>query len=67
VGKDAALEVLAKGLADVGLVGVVVALPVELACVGEFMPGLEVHGECLGDQRAIGVAGMGECQYGMDA
>ena len=33
VGKDAAFEVLAKGLADVGLGGVVVALAIELTCV----------------------------------
>ena len=38
VGKDAALQILAKGLADVGLGGVVVALAIELTCAGEFMP-----------------------------
>ena len=47
VGEDAALQILAKGLADIGLWGVVVALPVELVGAGEFMPGLEVFGNRL--------------------
>ncbi len=56
VGKDAAFEVLTKGLADIGLGGVVVALAIELTCAGEFMPGLEVLGYGLVEQRALGVA-----------
>ena len=46
--KDAALQIIAKGLADMGLGRVVVALAVELACAGEFMPDLKVFGyRCL--------------------
>jgi hypothetical protein len=56
VGKDAAFQVFAKRLADIGLGGVVVALAVELACAGEFMPGLEVFGYGLVEQSALGVA-----------
>ena len=35
VREDAAFQIFAKGLADIGLGGVVVALPVELACIGQ--------------------------------
>ena len=56
VGKDAALQIFAKDLADIGSGGVVVALPVELACTGEFMPGLEVFGNRLVEKGALGVA-----------
>jgi len=45
VGKDAALQIFAKGLADVAFWGVLIALPVKLACAGEFTPGLEVFGK----------------------
>jgi len=44
VGKDAAFEVFAKRLADVGAWCVVITLAVELACAGELKPGLEVLG-----------------------
>ncbi|MFT7116089.1 MAG: hypothetical protein ACI9I0_001299 [Rhodoferax sp.] len=44
VRKDAAFQILAKGLADVGLGGVVVTLAVELARAGELQPSLEVLG-----------------------
>ena len=56
VGEDAAFQVLAKGLADIGLGGVVVALAVELACAGKFMPSRKVLGYGLVEQRALGVA-----------
>jgi hypothetical protein len=56
VGKDAAFQILAKGLADVGLWGVVVALAVELAHAGKFMPGLEVLGYGFVQQSPLGVA-----------
>jgi len=52
VGKDAAFEVLAESLADKGLGGVVVALPVELAGTGQLKPGLEIFGDGLVEQRA---------------
>ena len=35
VGEDAALQIFAKRLADIGLGGVVVDLPVKLACAGK--------------------------------
>jgi hypothetical protein len=54
--KVAAFEVFAKGLADIRLWGVVVALAVELTCAGEFMPSLEVFGNGLVEQRALGEA-----------
>ena len=56
MGKDAAFQIFAKGLADVGLGGVVVTLAVELAGAGQFKPGLEVLGCGLVQQRALGVA-----------
>ena len=46
VGKDAALEIFAKPLADIGLWRVEVALAVKLADAGQFTPGLEVFGCC---------------------
>jgi hypothetical protein len=52
VGEDAAFEVFAKGLADIGLGGVVVALAVELAGAGKFMPSREVLGDSLVQQCA---------------
>ena len=56
VGKDAALQILAKGLPNIGLWGVVVALAVELTGAGEFMPGLEMFGDGLVQQSPLGVA-----------
>ena len=56
MGKDAACQIFAKGLADVGLGGVVVTLAVELAGAGQLKPGLEVLGYGLVQQRALGVA-----------
>ena len=44
VGKDAAFQIFAKGLADVGLGGVMVALALELACTGQLKPGLKMLG-----------------------
>ena len=64
VGKDATFEVFAKGLADVGLGGVVVALAIELTCAGEFMPGLEMFGYGLVEQSALGVARVVELGFG---
>jgi hypothetical protein len=57
VGENAALQILAKRLANIRLGGVVVALPVELTSTGELKPGLKVLGNCLVEQRALGVAG----------
>lgn len=56
VREDAAFQVFAKSLADLGFWRVVVALPVKLACTGEFMPGLKVFGNRLVEQRALRVA-----------
>jgi hypothetical protein len=56
VGKNFALQILAKGLADVGLGGVLIALAVELAGAGKFMPSLEALGYGLVEQRALRVA-----------
>ena len=64
VGEDAALQILAKGLGDIRLWGVVVTLAIELACAGKFMPSLEVLGNRLVDQSAFGVARVVE--FGFD-
>jgi hypothetical protein len=64
VGEDAALQILAKGLADIRLWGVVVTLAIELACAGKFMPSLEVLGNRLVEQSAFGVARVVE--FGFD-
>ncbi len=56
VGEDAALQILAKRLTNLGLGAVVVALAVELAATGQLKPGLEVLGYGLVEQRALGVA-----------
>ena len=56
VGKDAAFQIFAKGLADIGPGAVVVALAVELAGTGKFMPSLEVLGYGLVQQSPLGVA-----------
>jgi hypothetical protein len=55
MGKDAAFQILAKGLADIGLGGVVVALAVELAVTGQLKPGLDVFGDGLVRQSPLGV------------
>jgi hypothetical protein len=47
MGNDAALQILAKGLTELRLSGVVVALAVELTCTGKFIPGLEMVGDDL--------------------
>jgi hypothetical protein len=52
VRKDAALQIFAKGLADVGLGGVVVALAVELTGTGQLKPGLKMVGYGLVEQSA---------------
>ena len=54
--KDAALQILAKGLTDIGLGGVVVALAVELTATGQLKPGLEVLGNGSVQQSPLGVA-----------
>ena len=64
VGEDAAFEVLGKGLSDVGLGGAVVALPVKLARAGQLEPGLIVISHRLVQQRALGVAGIVEFEFG---
>ena len=60
VGKDAAFEVLAKGLADVGLGGAMVALAVELSRAGKFMPSLEVIGNRWVEE-GVATDGAGTC------
>ena len=55
VGKDAAFQIFAKRLADIGPGAVVVALAVELAGTGKFMPSLEVLGYGLVQQSPLGV------------
>ena len=58
--EDAAFEVFAKCLADISpwrvMVTLTVELTVELACAGEIEPGLEMLGNGLVQQRALGVA-----------
>lgn len=44
---DAALQMLANSLADIGLGGVVVALTIKPACAGRLNPRLEVLGDSL--------------------
>ena len=56
MGKDAAFQVFAKGLADIRLGGMVFTLAVELASTGQLIPGLEVLCNGLVEQRPIGVA-----------
>ena len=56
MGKDSAVQILAKRLTDIGLGAVVVALAVELTGAGQLKPGLEVFGNGLAQQRAPGVA-----------
>ena len=62
--KDAAFEVFAKGLADIGLGGVVVALAIELACAGQLKPALKMLGYGLVEQSALGVAWVVEFGFG---
>ena len=64
VGKDAAFQVFAKGLAHKGARCVVVALAVELACAGQRMPSLEVLGYCAVQQRSLGVTRVVELGFG---
>ena len=56
VRKDAALQVFAKRLADVGTWRMVIALAVELAATGQVKPGLEMLGHCAVQQGVLGVA-----------
>jgi hypothetical protein len=42
--KDAAGQIFAKGLTDIRLWGVAVALAVELTCTGKFTPSLKMVG-----------------------
>ena len=64
VRKDAALQILAKRLAHVGFWRVVVALAVELARAGEFMPSLEMFGYGFVEQRTFRVARVVELGFG---
>ena len=68
VRKDAALQLLAKGLAGIGLGGVIIALPIEQATTSKFMPDLEVLGNGFVEQRALLAEwvvelGFGCCRY----
>jgi hypothetical protein len=54
--KDAAFQIFAKGLTDIRLGGVVVALAVKLACTGQLKPCLEMFGYGLVEQSVFGVA-----------
>lgn len=56
VGKDAAFQILSKGLTNKGLEGVVVALAVELAATGQLKPSLKVLGYGLVEPRTLGAA-----------
>jgi len=56
VGEDAAFQIFAERLPHKGFGCVVVALPVELACAGEFIPGLEVFGNGLIEKGALRMA-----------
>jgi hypothetical protein len=64
MGEDAAFQIFAKGLADIGPGAVVVALPVKLACAGQLKPGLKMLGYGLVEQRAFGVARVVELWLG---
>ena len=64
VRKDAAFEVFAQGLSDVGLWGVVVTLTIELAGAGQVKPGLEVLGYRLVEKGSLGVARVIEFGFG---
>ena len=54
--KDAALQKFPKNLAVKGLWWVGVALPVEMACTGQRMPGLEESGNRRVQQRMLKTA-----------
>ena len=56
MGKNAALQVLLKDLAHIGIGAVVVALPVKIASADLIKPGLLMLGHRLVDQRALWVA-----------
>ena len=58
VRKNAAFQIFAKGLVDLGLGGVVVALSARLTCTGQLKPGLEVFGYGLVHQSALGWRGL---------
>jgi hypothetical protein len=64
MGEDAAFEVFAKGLADIGPGAVVVALAIELTGTGQLKPGLKMLGYGLVEQRAFGVARVVELGFG---
>jgi hypothetical protein len=56
VRKDVALQIFAKCVAHVGTRGMVVALPVELDCAGEFEPSLEMFSNGFVEERANALA-----------
>jgi hypothetical protein len=56
VGEDAALQIFAKSLADIGLGRVVVAKAIELTGTGQLKPGLKMFGYGAVKQRPLGVA-----------
>ena len=62
--KDAAFQIIAKGLADIGLWRVVVALPVELTGTCQRVPRLKLFGNRLAKQRALGVTRVVEFGFG---
>jgi hypothetical protein len=62
--KDAAFQIFAKRLADIGLWRVVGTLRVELARTGQIKPSLEMLGCCLVAQRALRVARIVESGFG---
>jgi len=65
VGKDATLQIFAERLTHEGPGGVVVPLPVELAGTCQLTPGLEVFGNRLVEQRALGVARVVELGFAL--
>ena len=64
MGEDAAFQIFAKGLADIGPGAVVVALAIELTGTGQLKPGLKMLGYGLVKQRAFGVARVVELWLG---
>ncbi len=65
MGEDAAFEVFAKRLADVGAWCVVVALAVELAYAGQLKPCLEVFGDGVVQQGSLGMTRVVEPGFGV--
>ena len=66
VGEDAAFQIFAKRLANKNLLGLVVALTVELDIVNECMPGLKVLGYRWAQQPAFSLARVVELGRGFE-